>query len=149
MQIPTWLYVLVMLSVVGGYYWYTVGRHGKDYYKHKFGLGEGENIIHMVSGSYMLDKSLATDVGLALVGMQRVGKTLTVILTDRNRLIISHTSNSDPNIYLEKDQVKIIQAKGETKLPKRSIVEIELKDGRKINLHLAPESIGPLLSWVS
>lgn len=152
MQIPTWLYIIIMIAVLGGYWWYKYGRHtsggqgSAGYLKHKFQTRDGENLAKTFNGSFHIEMG-AADVGAALVGMQRVGKALIIGLTDQNRVILAYATTEEPPIQLEKKQVNDVNVIDHKKLDRMDVIQINLKDGSNLKINIQPEGAKALQEW--
>jgi hypothetical protein len=103
------LAMLIPLAVVGGYWWFKVGRVGgtEGYMRSKLGLQEGEQIAAMWTCYADLDASLARQLGLALVHLQVRGINLMLALTSASRLTIGDNTKSNAPIAFQRGQVMV------------------------------------------
>ena len=81
------LFGVVFVAAFAGYWWYSHGRKGNRAVHDHLGLAAGEEIQTYFTGHHHLARG-ASDVGAALVGMQRVGKTVTCVFSTSGALVI-------------------------------------------------------------
>jgi hypothetical protein len=101
--------MLVPLAIIGGYWWFKVGRWGgtEGYMRSKLALQGGEQISAMWTCYADLDASLARQLGLALVGLQVRGINLMLALTSASRLTIGDNTKGNAPIAFLRGQVLV------------------------------------------
>lgn len=103
------LAMLIPLAIIGGYWWFKVGRAGgtEGYMRSRLGMQEGEQISATWTCYADLDPSLARQLGLALVGLQVRGINLMLALTSASRLTIGDNTKSNPPIAFRRGEVLV------------------------------------------
>jgi len=109
MGVKQFLAMLIPLAIVGGYWWFKVGRSGgtEGYMRSKLGLQDGEQISAMWTCYADLNASLARQLGLALVGLQVRGINLMLALTSASRLTIGDNTKSNAPIAFQRGEVVV------------------------------------------
>ena len=109
MELKQFLAMLIPMAIVGGYWWFKVGRVGgtEGYMRSKLGLLDDEQISAMWTCYAHLDSSLARQLGLALVGLQVRGINLMLALTSASRLTVGDNTKSNPPIAFQRGQVSV------------------------------------------
>ena len=94
MEPSAWIMGAVILGGLGFYYWYSFARHGgvEGYQRHQLALREGEKLLKFFFGSYHLEFE-KKDIALAVVNVERVGKSLQIGITDQDRLILKENTS--------------------------------------------------------
>lgn len=156
------LFGILILGGLGFYYWYSFGRHGgnvEGYQKHQFKLHEEEKVLKYFFGAYHLEPE-KKDAALALINVERVGKSLHFALTDRGRLVFREhaAAMADAPISLEKNQVKEVKVLEEEfgslvglsgKLEKLRTVEMHVQDGPVIQVDVPVSTAEVIREWAS
>jgi hypothetical protein len=109
MELKQILGMLVPIAVIGGYWWFKAGRFGgtAGYMRSKLGLHGDEQIAAMWTCYADLDQSLASQLGLALVGLQRRGINLMLALTSASRLTLGDNTKNNPPLAFQRGQVAV------------------------------------------
>jgi hypothetical protein len=109
MELKQILMMLVMAGILGGYWWFKVGRHGgtAGYMNKKLGLREGEQISAMWMSYVDIDRSTADKVGEVLLNVRTRGINLMVALTSSGRLVIGDNENDNPPLGFQRGEVVV------------------------------------------
>lgn len=102
------LYVVVLLAAFGGYWWWSQGRKGNAGLNEHLGLGPGDVLKTYVTGRHHVETG-GGDLAAAAVGMQRVGKTVTLVLTQGNALVVR--TEGDPPLRLTPGALRLTRVK--------------------------------------
>lgn len=146
------LFAIVFLAAFGGYWWYSQGRKGNRAVHEHLGLVAGEEIKTYMTGHHHIALG-AADVGAAALGMQRVGKNVTVALATNGALVL-RTEGDQPlrpakgSLVLNKvaENVDTLSGTGGTKEPADAI-EISGPNMPTMTIALARSSAELIDQW--
>ncbi|OQB14288.1 MAG: hypothetical protein BWY17_02578 [Deltaproteobacteria bacterium ADurb.Bin207] len=104
MQLQQIAYALVLMLAFGAYWWWRSRGRGGRQTEVYLGLSPGEELETYASGRHHLDFGVA-DVGAAALGMERVGKNVTLAKTRQGSLILR--TEGAPPLRLQPGQLRV------------------------------------------
>jgi hypothetical protein len=150
------IYIIILLALFLGFYWYKVKKTGgtADYIKRQFGLAEDEHLVNVYNGNFHVDKGLG-DVGMLLVGTERVGKTLQIAITNKERLILSFVGEKHEPYQFVRSEIKSIEIQETKKISEKAgttigrvLTVMTLNNGEEFKLDVDRVGVEAMQRWL-
>ena len=163
--IPPWLYMIIVFAALGGYWYFSQGRHGKDLFRNQFELDPDEQMTppYPFSGQYKIETSLGKDIANGLMGLNERGAFFTLALTSKGRLILRENEGAIDQLknslrIYKRQNILNIELRGDEKgkavsvhgtKEKKVFITINLNDGKFVPIVVGESVYNEMKKWLA